>query len=421
MQVLPDALCVLLTDPKRKGLEVVSDNQGNVSFTASLSQRDVVSRPTLSCSNARGNVVRYPLELRGAEGVPPLRARAPQGVVRPPLSHPELDRTEDELRAGGYPRRPDPVKSPNDYKEWVDFVSKPGTIINQNVGLAPSPHRWGATQELENWTGFESFKGSNPLLEVYAKWQAPSQTDFPEQVTNQDFNGAVWVGLGDGNSGGPMWQSGTNAGGYSEPNGSGGYNIYAANSFWMELIGGNGNFCPGIPFYPAPNADDSVSSWMWFSANSSCSGVGITGNNDTQYLALQITDYTQSLTYNWCKPVTWFLNQGNCSSSPMTGGSAEWILERVYLGWDGRGPSNCTNLNFLPSLLSTDPLLLQVEAYDTGWHWFDQFSNTNQYTMIDNESQGFCDADTGYGLAQASDETSEYGEGAIQIDFFSNE
>jgi hypothetical protein len=176
-------------------MELVSDNQGNVSFTAALTEPGLVTYPTLVCSTTAGLAASYPIELESAAGVPALRAFTPQGTLRPPLPNPELAMTDDELRAGGYPPRPDATTAPAAYKQWLDFVSAPGTIINEEVGLAPPLHTRSTTEVASNWAGFQtSFKtGSPPLLEGYGQWPVPD-ISFPQQTTNQDFVADYWAG-----------------------------------------------------------------------------------------------------------------------------------------------------------------------------------------------------------------------------------
>jgi hypothetical protein len=399
-QVLPNALCVLQSDRAGKSLELVSDDEGNVSFKVSPSQPGIVTHPGLSCSDKAGRAATYPLELRSAEGVPALRAPAPRGTVRPPLANPEMERTDDELRAGGYPRRPDPIKAPAEYKQWLDLVSSPGTFVTQALGQAPPTRTHNTTQQTSNWAGYGA-TNDYPFLEVYGKWTQP-QPSFPEGMTNQLFAASIWVGLGDGHSGGTMWQAGTSTSAYTEDSDVG-FELVESSSIWMELLGD----CGVIDFtYSPPNPNDSMSTWLWFSESSSCEGVGITGNNSTQYLGLQIINHTQNLTYSWCQPVTWFLTTLDCSATAVTGGAAEWILERPWCAPSDLGPENCSGQHFLPSLPNTATSISQAETYTNGgWDWFSSLPNT-MFEMDNNTIGGFCDSDTGDKLADATSLTS---------------
>ena len=181
-------------------------------------------------------------------------------------------------------------------------------------------------------------------------------------------------------------------------------------SFWAELIGS----CPLIPLGTV-YAGDSVSSWMWFSPSSTCTGPGITGNNSTQFLSVQLVDYTQNnVTYSLCKSVSSLLSQGNCSATPVTGGIAEWILERPFFSWNGMGPINCFDKNYLPKLLDVvGATISQAETWDTQWHWFSAFSNDKLYSMYDNENEGFCDNNTGNELAYPTSN----GSSVVQMNF----
>lgn len=210
-----------------------------------------------------------------------------------------------------------------------------------------------------------------------------------------------------------MWQAGTQTILWTEPN-NGGYALFGGSTFWMEVVGSSSNFCPQIPFYPTPNSDDSVSSWVWFSANSSCVGVGITGNNATQYLGLQLVNYTQNLTYNWCKPVTWFETEGSCNVNAVTGGVAEWVLERPDESWDGRGPAVCANENFLANLIDVNDLAItQAKAYNTSWHWAGSYAG-NAIQMNNTDPTFICDSNSGRELAAGVD----FGSGIIEINWF---
>jgi len=236
------------------------------------------------------------------------------------------------------------------------------------------------------------------------------------------YQAAMWDGLGDGtNVGGTMWQAGTATNGWTEDVG-GSYITYTSQGFWSQVVGAT-SASSQVPFTPVPSNNDGVNVWLWFSGSSNCSGVSITGNNATQYLGIQIYDYNTGVTYGdagYCNTVQSQLP----GTTPVTGGSAEWILERMTYGCStSMGPPNCTCSNaktWVPLLLpfpSSSTYITYAQAADTyGWHAVNNFSDLATFYM-ENTSSLACSYDDTDGTVLA---TSAVGSEAVSMFFNSS-
>src|SRR5262249_11539895 len=113
--------------------------------------------------------------------------------------------------------------------------------------------------------------------------------------------------------------------------------------------------------FPDPNPGDSVAEELWF-GDPNCN-TAVTGDDSTQSVAVTYGEYTQNVFVSQC------MNIGNllASQSPprsgpsgITGGSAEWIVERH----PGSNP-----LTAFSDVVMSSPM-----AYDAtnGWNYYEQ-------------------------------------------------
>jgi hypothetical protein len=165
----PDANCLLrrdedATDPAA-GLKVYADVRGVVTFSTWFEKVGRVARLTLNCRgpDRKAAVVSYPIEIRV---VPDSQAVTSDtdyvaflpvpGYWVPALPGDPLSYSQDELETQGYPRRPDPVRSPGMYQLWLQQVSQPFKVVVPN--LVPDPDAdvelSGTTTCSSNWAGF---------------------------------------------------------------------------------------------------------------------------------------------------------------------------------------------------------------------------------------------------------------------------
>jgi hypothetical protein len=177
------------------------------------------ARLQLDCTSA-DKVTTYPLHLRAGSAptddmpAPQATAPTPKGSrILPALTDAAATKLSDQdLSSQGYPRRPDAVASPANYKAWLNLVSRPLTLLQPHSVSCPDvSHRLRnveagtKAQSGANWSGYEA-KGAKGSYEgVEGEWNVPGIAFGENGYTTWS---AFWVELdGDGTS--DLIQAGT--------------------------------------------------------------------------------------------------------------------------------------------------------------------------------------------------------------------
>ena len=203
---------------RRRPLKLFSDADGNARFFVEpppgSSHDDATLALRCVAPGARG---KYFIKLRASD-------RATANMPFPPATDPALNQsnqtvlpaldnaanlTDQDIMLAGYPVRPDPTQSPDEYALWLKAVSQP---INVVTGQAtPSPNVWHGLLASGNWSGYvlepqaDQYGFAQPYVFVFGHW------NVPKTVSGELFRQSSvseWVGL-DGNSASPLVQAGT--------------------------------------------------------------------------------------------------------------------------------------------------------------------------------------------------------------------
>jgi hypothetical protein len=124
----------------------------------------------------------------------------PQALrIRPALGGDLAHVSQRELDLGGYPRRPNVAQDSDEYRNWLEAVTKPMRVIAFD-GDSSTPDLEAKTSG--NWCGAVATSG--PYEYAYGGWVEPHLTSdgTPEQ------HGSIWVGIG-GNGPDTLIQAGT--------------------------------------------------------------------------------------------------------------------------------------------------------------------------------------------------------------------
>jgi Peptidase A4 family len=315
-QTFPNAVCNL-TGPDTMGHatthKLYADEAGVVRFhvtpSAEFNQNFKV---TLPCADGKQSEW-IPIALRSSS-VPTRDMPAPStefadralrelGTPRTPLIGDPTAIPQEELLSMGYPPRPDPIKAPDRYDEWLRLASMPVTLIRPKLAPQVRDERFGNIVNSRSWAGYSVGPRSCnkyvacPYFDVvYGKWNVPGV--WTPSSGDTGITG-VWVGL-DGAGSNDVLQTGT----ASEAWSSWGWPFTNYWS-WTEWYPGPQHVISTIPVNPG----DQVYAEAWYP------GSGANGylylHNITQNLGSTV------LIQKMPPGVTYF-----------SGDSAEWILER---------------------------------------------------------------------------------------------
>jgi hypothetical protein len=318
------------------GIPVFTDADGYARFHAVRpSPGSTAETLTLSCTDAAGGAVSYPVDLNANETFAdrPLDIASEPGIDRPALIGDPMSRTQADLIRGHYGLRPDPAESPALYAAWLEAAKKPGRIL-----FARRPNNHGhpvMTQSSPFWLG-AVLTGSAPYDSIQANFNMPKA--MPGAFGTTSTMAVFWPGVG---------RFGTTSGLIQAGVGIQTTSTAAVYFTWREFC------CGGVPgsdtyggnFTPSPGAQILAMAWH-------CDANGlkdINGGFGCTYVADStfghVFDCTQppgSPSNPPCSSVPAFFPQ--CSVSPsvpgcMTiGNSAEFILELQSPG-PADGPS----------------------------------------------------------------------------------
>ena len=347
IRTLPSASCVV-RDPtagaSSSGLSLNSDDEGALSFSFRPHEAGSLTKLNVECTDASGARDTRVVELRGDPDVAPAVAPPPPGRMRAPLANPDALST-DELHAAGFPSRPDPIKSPEEYAGWREYVSRPAIEV---AACPATSNRLAFSHSTSNWAGYGTVAqglcllGGNcfitsPLLSVVSEWNVPAVYAVPTDYGTQ-YDANFWIGLGDTSAyGGGMWQGG--ADNVVMPTRGG---EVTTTKVWYELVvpgctvsTGSHPCVPEIDYLAhRPSANDHMVAELWFAGSNSPCTTGLTGNDNTQYLGYLFSDETAGWYWTGCRNVQELFNStGRVGPSGITGGTAEWVVERSYYGY----------------------------------------------------------------------------------------
>ncbi len=199
-------------------LKLFSDGDGNARFFVQPPAETPVDEVNLVLRCAAGDArSRYVIRLRRSDratrdlpfppSVDPALNQSNQTVL-PVLRDPET-LTDQEIMLAGYPVRPDPIQSPNEYALWLSAVSKPINVVAPET--TANDNIYHALMVSNIWTGdytlpqTDSYGFAQPYVYVFGHWKTP------KTVTGELFRSTAtseWVGL-DGESPSPLVQAGT--------------------------------------------------------------------------------------------------------------------------------------------------------------------------------------------------------------------
>jgi Peptidase A4 family len=239
----------------------------------------------------------------------------PHGVARPALTGDLTRYTQGELRARGFPPRPDPNRQPEAFASWAHLASTQATKVSSSVVSFPDvfhgPAQKTASNDSSTWSGVVA-DGPTVYEIVSAQWKVPTAVNLcpspnPSVVPVQDS--LFWVGL-DGWNTNDLIQDGTES--YAFEYTRLGCIFLASYSAWTE-------------YWPLPegtlsnltvHAGDMFYAEAW--ASDSAGNVNPSGGYGWFYMENMTTG-------------AYFNGTGiprPSNSSPFTGQTAEWIMEK---------------------------------------------------------------------------------------------
>jgi hypothetical protein len=360
----PNAVCHLFHDEsKSQRLQLDADDNGIVRFHARALKDWKPIEVHIEHTREDGSQTRHTLVLRadGEHGVPvtPNEVSAPPaGSLRPPLEGDPLLLSKQELVARGYPPRPDPKRSPAHYARWHRNASQPYTMVSPRRAAHPGVSFAQSTPKLEEsfptlplppphsgltlsaptlplppplarpmfnansntWSGAYLTRPVKQFYSIYADWHVPGVIALPNAPPYSAA--AEWIGLD--NSGTDLYQSGTD----SECSYVAGWGWTFTNYWmWIETL----PFAPwAVPnFTVAPGDSVSVDIFVadeygttWFKDGT---WGGLTARDNSVWFMLY--NNTRSLSF-WGTLPTAAESINGLSSTPFTGSTAEFIVER---------------------------------------------------------------------------------------------
>jgi hypothetical protein len=205
------------------------------------------------------------------------------------------------LAGQGYPRRPDAVTAPDNYKVWLDLVSRPMTRIpmhsvsRSDISHSRANVEAGTTSATSgNWSGYEARGAKGSYTGVEGEWNVPAVA-FGE--ANSSTYSAFWVGI-DGDGTNDLVQAGTEQDsvellGYT----------FVFYHVWTELL-------------PNQPTEQQVS-------------LPIKAGDDMWVQVLAEHGFSDVCFYLWNKTQAQFTDGCTALNGTQIGGSeAEWIMER---------------------------------------------------------------------------------------------
>ncbi len=362
IQTHPKAICSLVHDQiKDQRLQLDADDNGVVRFHVKAHKEWKPVEVHLEYTDERGQPARHTISLRGdinhdAPISPNQVKSSPLGTLRPPLESDPMALPARELIARGYPPRPDPVRSPARYARWLSRVSQPFTAVPPRLVSHPEvsfahpapamprdvsfarphpapPQLMAPTLPLPPpllrpmfnsnsgiWSGAYLTRPVAQFFYIQGDWQVPGVFAIPG-FSPPYSAAAEWVGLD--NSGTDLYQSGTDSECWDV------FGFWTFTNYWMWI--------ESLPFAPwavtnfpiSPGDSVSVDIFVadqygttWFK-NETWGGLTRADNS----VWFMLYNNTQHVSY-WGTLPTASQSLGGLTSTPFTGSTAEFIVER---------------------------------------------------------------------------------------------
>ena len=322
-QTMPNARCALHAAGNRSTMTVYADDDGVVQLHFTPARHGGSTTTVAADCTARGIRTSKAIRLHVVASVPRrieprpfLQARplVPRGVDPRTLTQADFKRLQ-------LPPRPDAVRDPKSYAQWLRAVTSPvrriggTTILRSDVIHGPSKvirasHVAASgvkngTGTSGNWSGIVENGGTGQFAYwVAGEWLVPSvYTD----IADSPAYSSVWDGI-DGSGSGDVIQNGTEQDAYSLPF-FGSLNFYSA---WYEFFPDGGSTT--LPnFNVSPGDEIYAVSWLCYD------------NIGQRYGCY----YMQNLTQGEATPV---YSELGAQPALFQGNSAEFVLERPTVG-----------------------------------------------------------------------------------------
>jgi hypothetical protein len=237
IQVQPKATCTL---PEGNPVQKIFANDEGVVRMNVRPTREATGTFRLECRGEDGALVAFPVELAVTSDPGALAATKAQikpfleskpGTLRRALVGDPMAYSQEELLAGGYGQRPDPMKEPNRYAHWLRAVTEPSTVVSSRQ--VAGSERNGPNENLlwaSNWSGglAGNPSGAWPESSFSYFWYASAEWNVPQVFAESNFanqsNAGTWAGFG-GTNGDYLWQAGTGE--------------WTQSIFWFQISGYN--------------------------------------------------------------------------------------------------------------------------------------------------------------------------------------
>ena len=365
IQTHPNAVCSLVHDEiNDRRLQLDADDQGIVRFHVKAHTEWKPLEVHLDYTDEIGGQARHTLSLRAdnshdAPITPNQVKSAPLGTLRPALEGDPMSLSIRELVARGYPPRPDPLRSPSRYARWMQLVSQPFTsvpprlvphpetrfvhpapampalhpkishvrpspappqVMSPTLPLPPPMVRPMFNSNSGIWSGAYLTQPIGQFYYIQGDWTVPGVLALPG-ISPAYSAAAEWIGLD--NSGTDLYQSGTDSECWDL------FGFWTFTNYWMWI--------ESLPFAPWAVANfpvspgDSISVDMfvadqygttWFQ-NGTWGGLTPADNS----VWFMLYNRTQRVSY-WGTLPTASQSLGGLTSTPFTGSTAEFIVER---------------------------------------------------------------------------------------------
>jgi len=178
IQVPPNSVCSLSpTNVGTRNALALYANENGVMHLSVTPQLEETRELELNCTRQDGGPFVVSLVLTSSAALRDVAfdrsmSLPDVGVSQPALAPDASLVTPEQLKAVGYPPRPDPVRSPQLFKAWSDFVTKPTTrVTSKLIARHGEPHFSGHQVNDSHWVGVEHVIGMWDV--TAAAWTVP--------------------------------------------------------------------------------------------------------------------------------------------------------------------------------------------------------------------------------------------------------
>ena len=221
VQTVENAVCSLhprdTSDPTLT-MRLFTDDRDIVQFQITLNSVGDVEHLVMDCSSndGLGPHITHSIEVRAVPVQDPVLSDTDSlkdvpypGVKVPPLKAHQLNLSNAELMARGYPVRPDPSTMPAQYERWKEIVSRSWTIAEPRHAA----HRWDEVPTYRTisayspnstiWEGYEMHRQvtcGSQVIDNPRFWYVEGQFAAPSARTgllSATSRMSEWIGIGD--------------------------------------------------------------------------------------------------------------------------------------------------------------------------------------------------------------------------------